>query len=98
MVEILNFTICMFYNVFYILEKKKAYIQENIHSLIFLKQVKSQDSHETVGEHKGSECEGTATEIPFTPALGGNKASVKAAKLCQSEERWLNTDEVEPFK
>ena len=24
MVEILNFTICMFYNVFYILEKKKS--------------------------------------------------------------------------
>ena len=37
-------------------------------------------------------------KFPLHLLWGDNKASVKAAKLCQSEERWLNADEMEPFK
>ena len=60
----------MFYNVFYILEKKKPIFKRIDTPWFFFRVGKvSGQSHEMVDEHKGR-CERIATQFPFTPALG----------------------------
>lgn len=91
----------MFYNVFYILrgwgQGGSSYSREYT-LLDFFKVGKvSGQSHETVDEHKTG-LRKLQHRFPLHLLWGDNKASVKAAKLCQSEERWLNADEMEPFK